>query len=229
MSTLYEKHVSTDPYNPTGTYEVISIIPEENYVFGKLNKSFIHVLVYKAFIGEIPDGCVVDHINTNKFDNRISNLEAVTYKVNSQRSAIHYGKIKGHWNGKVYTDIQIHELCKLMQSNRAYSSDEILEHLGIEYSSYRVKQLNDVISKIKSGKSFRYISEKYDVSNFKYRPSLKENTKAILTEDDVRKIWALLHRDDLSVKDIARMYNVHPATIARIRDKETWAYITADL
>lgn len=47
------------------------------------NKSVLgHLLVWKAFKGEKKDGMVINHINGNKHDNRLSNLEEVTHKEN---------------------------------------------------------------------------------------------------------------------------------------------------
>ena len=41
-------------------------------------------LVYECFNGIIPEGFVIDHINTHPWDNRISNLRAVTQKENNR-------------------------------------------------------------------------------------------------------------------------------------------------
>ena len=41
-----------------------------------------HVLVYQTFIGEIPEGYVIDHIDGDKLNNNISNLRAVTQSKN---------------------------------------------------------------------------------------------------------------------------------------------------
>lgn len=43
----------------------------------------VHRLVYEAFIGEIPDGMQVNHINEIKTDNRVVNLNLMTPKENS--------------------------------------------------------------------------------------------------------------------------------------------------
>ena len=42
----------------------------------------IHQIVVTTFIGEIPKGCEIDHINTKKNDNRVENLRIVTHKEN---------------------------------------------------------------------------------------------------------------------------------------------------
>ena len=62
--------------HPTG-YERIDL-----YRDGKYKKLFVHRLVYEAFVGEIPEGYEIDHINTIRDDNRLSNLRCVTRKEN---------------------------------------------------------------------------------------------------------------------------------------------------
>ena len=43
----------------------------------------IHRVVYETFIGIIPEGFVVDHINDIKSDNRLENLQLLTPKDNT--------------------------------------------------------------------------------------------------------------------------------------------------
>lgn len=50
---------------------------------GKTRKRFfIHRLVYETFMGEIPEGMVINHKNERKDDNCIFNLNALTVKEN---------------------------------------------------------------------------------------------------------------------------------------------------
>ena len=42
----------------------------------------VHRLVWMAFVGEIPDGMEIDHINCVRSDNRLENLRLVTHKEN---------------------------------------------------------------------------------------------------------------------------------------------------
>lgn len=62
---------------PTG-YERIDLCRN-----GKKKQFSIHRLVWEAFNGTIPDGKEIDHINTVRDDNRLSNLRVVTHKGNS--------------------------------------------------------------------------------------------------------------------------------------------------
>lgn len=51
----------------------------ENY---KRTNHLIHHLVAKCFIGERPDGLVIDHIDQNKLNNNVENLRYVSQQVN---------------------------------------------------------------------------------------------------------------------------------------------------
>lgn len=71
---------------------------------GQKKKICVHNLVAKVFLGEIPEGYVVDHINNNPSDNYVTNLQIVTVAENSQKAAKYsYGmklgsKLKGGFN-----------------------------------------------------------------------------------------------------------------------------------
>jgi hypothetical protein len=52
-----------------------------------ITKSFVvHRLVYECFVGEIPDKLEINHIDANKSNNHISNLELVTHTENIQKA-----------------------------------------------------------------------------------------------------------------------------------------------
>jgi hypothetical protein len=53
---------------------------KSNYIF--------HIWVAKLFIGERPDGLVIDHIDRDKLNNHVSNLRYVTQSENVRNSSI---------------------------------------------------------------------------------------------------------------------------------------------
>lgn len=53
------------------------------YFDGKQKTILTHLAVAEAFLGDKPDGYVVNHIDGDKFNNRVENLEYVTYSENS--------------------------------------------------------------------------------------------------------------------------------------------------
>ena len=46
---------------------------------------YIHHLVYKTFVGEIPEGLEIDHIDCNPANNHLSNLRLITKQQNISR------------------------------------------------------------------------------------------------------------------------------------------------
>ena len=80
----------------------------------------VHRLVYETFIGEIPDGYELDHINTIRDDNRLENLRCVTHKenINNPLTIKHISEArigKQPWNyGKIkpYSEETIKRLSK---------------------------------------------------------------------------------------------------------------------
>lgn len=45
-----------------------------------------HRVVWRYFNGDIPRGCIIDHIDENRMNNRPTNLEPVTQSENAKRS-----------------------------------------------------------------------------------------------------------------------------------------------
>lgn len=48
----------------------------------KIGLKMVHRIIYETFVGPIPDGMEIDHINTIRTDNRLENLRCVTHKEN---------------------------------------------------------------------------------------------------------------------------------------------------
>ena len=69
-------------------HSVAGFMPKSDREYCKikiLSKSeLLNRVVWIYFNGEIPDGYVIDHINGDKYDNRIGNLQAITNEKNKR-------------------------------------------------------------------------------------------------------------------------------------------------
>lgn len=71
-SKKYDKLMQRPMYNRKGYL----------YVKTKLGLKRVHRIIYETFVGPIPEGMEIDHINTIRTDNRLDNLRLVTPKEN---------------------------------------------------------------------------------------------------------------------------------------------------
>lgn len=121
---------------------------------GQKKKICVHNLVAKVFLGEIPDGCVVDHINNNPSDNYVTNLQIVTVAENGQKAAKHsYGmklgsKLKGGFN----YDLRVVAYIRYRYQELGYYYG-VLEKISQEIENkFEVKLNKSYIQRIVSGK-----------------------------------------------------------------------------
>lgn len=84
------------------------------YAYTKLDgfTAPVHRLVYIYHKGRIPDGYHIDHINHDRFDNRIENLQAIPAKENlakhirtSKYDGVYRTKDFQRWSAKITIDI----------------------------------------------------------------------------------------------------------------------------
>ncbi len=72
-------------YNKTGKIQNLKLKLGNGYYQVNIKNKWpcVNRLVYSAFYGRIPDGLEVNHIDENKLNNRISNLNLMTRKENA--------------------------------------------------------------------------------------------------------------------------------------------------
>lgn len=99
----------------------------------------VHRIVWIAEHGVIPDGYVIDHINNDKQDNRLCNLQLLTAAENSTKAKTDgLYKIHGESGSAKITD-EVHDFIQYVYGNTDLSIRQLSEIFGISKS--RVHQI----------------------------------------------------------------------------------------
>ena len=78
VKSIYRYKKILKPNITYNGYERVNLANKKQY-----KKHFVHILVWTTFVGPIPEGMQVNHINENKKDNRLENLNLMTPKENT--------------------------------------------------------------------------------------------------------------------------------------------------
>lgn len=159
---------------------------------GEVSYFTAHRLVAQAFLGERPEAMTVNHIDGNKLNNRIENLEYITQGENNLHAVRELGqRIGSKHYAAVLNEVAVINIKQNLLSK--YTDTEI----GKMYEVSR-----SVIKQIRRGKNWKHIDGDYSPP-----PSRKK-----LTDDDVREIRKLRSQGKRQ-KDIAIQYGVSPSLI----------------
>lgn len=159
----------------------------------------VHRLVAKCFIGDIPSGMCVNHIDGNKQNNHVSNLEIVTYNENMRyayRTGLAKGK-KGETNSQArLTEEQCISLCEDLLNGLSN------EDIGLKYNLHP-----RYVSLIRGKKRWKYLVNKY--------PDFPKSNKPLPNRDNYYKFLEL--KNSKTNKEISRILNVDPSTVSNWR------------
>jgi hypothetical protein len=130
-------------------------IPPKNYLFVQLSENnkqkffFVHTLVMLAFVGTKLKGIVINHINGDKGDNRLCNLEYCTQSYNRKQDFI---KGRQSLSGEKNTQAKLNEsdVLKILE----------LRRLGNTYleMSKKYKVAVSCIQRIINGKGWVHVA-----------------------------------------------------------------------
>lgn len=102
-----------------GSYNPDKYIQIGLFRFGKRKLKMLHRLVIESFVGPIKKGYEVNHIDGDKENNSLPNLEAVTPKENNL-----HARLTGLWKPKFGEDISHAKLndCQVLEIRNLYRS-----------------------------------------------------------------------------------------------------------
>ena len=184
---------------------------------GRRQQFNVHRLVAIAFIGNpINDKMEVNHIDSDRSNNHVSNLEWVTRGDNHRHAYKHgFANAKGESNGASrLTEEQIIEIRQIAKFSDRSTWLQFTEKYSITIGSVRAI----LIGKLWSHLPF----EKHEP---KSPPSGSKCRSAKLNEDDVIEIKRIVASGEMNRRNVAFKYNVNPSTIYRIFSGDGWTHV----
>jgi len=174
----------------------------------------LHRLVAMAFIPNPENKDEVNHIDGDKNNNHVSNLEWVTHSENMRHAYRNDLNHKGEANSQsVYTEKQIRHVCQLLQSNKLPKS-EISENTGVALYT---------VDAILRKKKWKHISCQYDI-NYTVKAKNTGSTKKY-TDEQIHRVCKLLE-DGCCLRKITELTGVGQYTVCDIKKRKTWKYIS---
>lgn len=164
----------------------------------------------------------VNHKDSNKLNNDITNLEWMTPYENT-RHAMENGNFKfceDRYNA-IFTNNQIHMICKMLENNYSYS--DILKKLNMDINDNTI----NYIGNIKRGITYKSISNMYDFSDYKC-------TFSKYNKNQLNFIYECVN-NNMTYREIANLMGIDISTrkqqkafsdiVLRIRKKESFKNI----
>lgn len=130
------------------------------------NKTYIkvHTLIVEQFLGHINEGFVVNHIDGNKQNNKVDNLEITTIKENTIHAHKHYlckndYPVKVEYQNDTYIFGSIAECCRNISDLSPYYvkqiRDKVMQFSMIEFKKVNEKARISPINAIYNGKLYK--------------------------------------------------------------------------
>lgn len=218
MQEIYKRHksgatvsnkgnvigVSGRRLNPTIGKHGYALISLTNHDGTKTRS--VHRAVVETFIGDIPKDMVVNHVNGDKLDNRIENLEVATHAENT-RHAYANGLATGqHGEDNSMAKLTNRELERVCYDLMCgMTNAEISAKYGLH---------DRYVSLIRHKKRWKGLIPAW------YKPTESLGNTGLTVEFMTKVVEAC--RTEERNRDIAERFNLDRSTISRIRSGKTW-------
>lgn len=163
---------------------------------GKRNHFLVHRLVAEAFIPNPDNKPQINHIDGNKFNNYVGNLEWTTAHENTQHSYDTGLQIAPQGEGNYKAKLTTEQVEYVRNNPDNLSRKELAEKFGLEPSG---------ISAIQLGKTYRNAGG-----------DIRESRKPRVPDEIREQIRADYATGNYTYVQLAHKYGVHPMTIRRI-------------
>ena len=185
--------------------------------FERDSKIKAHRVVWTYFNGLIPDGQVINHIDGNKKNNNIANLECVTHSANMKHAYDKLGKMDFSGDkspNALFSNAQVLEMRRKFANNLANRS-ELIEQTGVTASN-----LTDILSY----RCFKDVGVEYRES---CQARNQQNTvgKAKFTDQQIIDIFKDYRNNGLSYRRLAVKYSSRPEGIMRIITRKSYKHV----
>lgn len=170
---------------------------------------FVHKLVATAFIPNTENKPQVNHLDGDKQNNMVGNLEWATQAENTQHA---YDSNLINRDGLGYQaspeNIELaHSICKMLEDG--FRSCDIASATGARIG---------YITSIRNKKILKHVSNQYDLTKVKKQQQIDISK--------IYKICELLSTTSLSARAISREVKCSPATVNAVRDRRIYTYIS---
>ena len=173
-------------------YRILKIAENQfGYKFVKLTNYsgkhtlYIHQLMYRTFVGAIPPNMEINHIDHNKQNNSLGNLELVTHEENMHKAIEFYGnKLNPRCKqcGRVISFKNRTGYCQECSKKRRANNSNSVKKYKYEHPS------KDVLWKLIKSKSFLEIGRIYGVTDNAIRKLAKQYGLPFRRRDIERQI-----------------------------------------
>lgn len=175
---------------------------------GQTGTYSVHRAVYEAFVGKIPEGLQINHLDGDKLNNHISNLELCTPQENvihAYATGLSVGRGGEDNSMSKFTEEQVKSVYEL--SLKGYCNQSIESVTGIPWKH---------VSQLRTGGRWKKLFKECNMEVTRSTGQLPFPIPKCVY------ILNVCQNKELTNKEIAERFGMDTSTISRIRGGKTW-------
>lgn len=171
----------------------------------------VHRIVYALVHGECPSDKQVNHIDGNKQNNKVDNLELVTASENNLhaiRTGLRIPKKGSENHAAILNESQVLEIYNLFW--KGLSNEEIAQMYNIEFKH---------VSLLRNGKRWTHLYNEYSKTPF---PKSFDRNKLEYKPEQLLQVKELCEKGELNLNQISKLTGVERSSVSRLRSGELY-------